>query len=187
MRCFQLLLFEQFKVKFVEESVLLYVFAPIDHVSVPLRQIMLREMPNQTLRVRVERLRKGYFLAKNHLEYFIGVLMHEGRPTEHELVNEYAEGIPVGCATMALIQDDFRSHILRCPAQSIGSLPRPNLLHEAIVGHLYVAVVLHKHIFWLEVPVDQIFAVEVLEAAEHGACVESSHVGLHLTDSLQHF
>ena len=105
-------------------------------------------MADQTFGVTWEAARKGYPVAKSHLEDLVGILMHEGWSSHNELVCEDTKSVPVSSATMPFIQYDLRRNVLRCAAESIGAVQRFNSLDESKVGKLEEAILLHKHILW---------------------------------------
>ena len=64
-----------------------------------------------------------------------------------------------------LVQDDFWSNIFRGATESPRLGARVNMLGEAKVDHLDVALLVQKQILWLEVSVDDSSVVEVLKSA----------------------
>lgn len=70
----------------------------------------------------------------------VPVLVVERRHSRHEFEDEDAEGPPVGCAVVALLQNDFRGEVLGGAAQSVCLAAGRQLLCKAKVRDLEVAV-----------------------------------------------
>merc|ERR1711936_743065 len=75
---------------------------------------------------------------------------------------------------MALVQDDFRSNIFRCATESPRLAARVDVLGEAKVDHLDVALLVQKQVLRLEISVDDSSVVEVLKCAHHTGNVKTS-------------
>ena len=82
------------------------------------------EMPDEALGVARKATGEGNLLTKGHLEYLVGILVHEGRPAHDQLVGEEAKSVPVRGPAMTNVQYDLRRDVLWCAAESVGAIPR---------------------------------------------------------------
>jgi len=89
-------LLKAFKVKGLVKAVIPDVLTPVDQVAISLRQIVGRQMLNQTLSVGWETIVKRDLLPQRHLEYLVSVCVHERWPTYEHFVYEDAQSVPVG-------------------------------------------------------------------------------------------
>lgn len=120
-------------------------------------------MANKTLGIAWEPIGEGYFLTKRHLEHLIGVLVHKRRSSHDELVSKDAECVPVCGPSMTYVQDNLRRNVFWSSAESVSTVPGLKSLHEAEIGHLNVATVLHENVLRLKISIDQVLAMHVLE------------------------
>lgn len=65
---------------------------------------------------------------------------------------------------VALILDDLRGDVLRGTTEGIGPIAGQESLDEAEISNLDVPILLHKHVLWFQVSVNQIFRVQVLKS-----------------------
>mmetsp|Transcript_77581 Transcript_77581/g.240356 ORF Transcript_77581/g.240356 Transcript_77581/m.240356 type:complete len:268 (+) Transcript_77581:2-805(+) len=99
-----------------------------------------------------------------------GVLVVEGRVARQHLEDEDAQGPPVHGAAVALGLDDLRRQVLGCAAESPGAVL--DLLGEAEVRDLHVALAVDEQILGLQVAVDDVLGVQVGEGQDDLPCVE---------------
>ena len=80
---------------------------------------------------------------------------------------------------MPSAQDHLRSHVLRRPAVRKGLAPRVDLLRQAEVDNLAVAIRIDEDVLRLQVAVDDVLGVQVLDAVEDLQEVKLGHVLAH--------
>lgn len=116
-----------------EEAMVLDVLTALPKVAKALRQIVLSELLDEVLGFGLNaRLSLGedHLLLEDHLEELEGVLVRVGAVTEQQLVEEYAESVPVHCAPVSLVQEDLWCQVLGCPTEGVGPLTWLELLQE---------------------------------------------------------
>lgn len=86
---------------------ILNIFHAILEVAVPLREVMICEVADQTLGTFVEILREADFSLDDLFEDFKRIVMHEGALTYEHLIDENSEGVPVHRLPMTLVHDDL--------------------------------------------------------------------------------
>ncbi len=177
------------KVDILEEPVPLNVKGPMPQVPESLGEIMVGKVPYYALGSLIEFPWEPYPLIKYHLEYFVRILMHEGAPPHHHLIDEHPQTVPVDRLPMALIHDYLWSQVLRSAAQSVCPFSRFKLLDEAKVGQLEISTILEEHVLRLKISVDHLVSVvQVLEDCYDLSCIELGMVGfqlLHLLNQLK--
>ena len=146
-----------------EKPVIADIQALLDQVTVPFRQIVVRQVPDQAFGLAGEALGERDLLLEGHLEDLVGVLVHEGRPAHVQLIHEDAKRVPVDRVPVALVQNHFGWDVLRRPAQRVRAHPGLQTLHEPKIGQLDEPVLLKKYVFWLQVAINEILPMHVLE------------------------
>ena len=74
---------------------------------------------------------------------------------------------------MPSVKNHLRGDVLRSATQGICPIPGFKPLDEAKISELDIAIILDKHIFWLQVSVDQVLAVHELKDQNDLGGVES--------------
>ena len=92
------------------------------------------------------------------------------------LVDQHTQSPPVNGLSVPLVEDDFWGDVFGGAADGEGSSLSEEL-GEPEVCEFEIAVVANEEVFWLEVPEDDVLAVDVFEAAGHGGGVEAGLVG----------
>jgi len=82
----------------------------------------------------------------------------------HHLVDEDSQRPPIGSFIVSSSLKHLGGEVLRRPAKGLGDLAIADYLGHAEVGQAHVAVIVHEHVFQLEVAVDEVFGVQVAEA-----------------------
>lgn len=172
------------KVHQLEEPVRSNIPRAVDKVAVAFGKVMVGEMADQALGITWESVRERDLLLKGHLKDFIGVIVHEGRSTHNELVHKDSESVPVGSSAMTHIENNLGRDVLWSTTQGVGTVPSLQSLNEAEVSQLDEAVVLDKHIFRLQVAIDQVLPVHVLKNQYDLRSIEAHKVGAHSAYSL---
>lgn len=149
-------------------------------VSVPLREVVVSQVADEALRALVKASRERDLGLDDQAEDLKWIIMHEGALTLEHLKDENTKGIPVHSLTMALVHDDLWGEVLRSSADSVGALVRVKLFDESKVRKLQVAGLVDQYVLRLEVPVNETFAVEVLEAESHLASVKARETDVKL-------
>lgn len=111
--------------------------------------------------LRVEAFRVFGLCVDDLPVYVHGVLVLEGREPREHLVHQYAQRPPVHRLPVALVQQYLRRNVLRGPTDSESTLG--NYFRKAEIYHLQVAVICYHDILWLQVAVNDIFAMQILE------------------------
>lgn len=92
----------------------------------------------------------------------VGVIM--GNLASQELVISDSEAEPVRGVSVSLPQNDFWGQVLRSPAERKGLFfPVGIDAAESKVSQSHVALFIHENVVGLQVPEDDVVAVEVLE------------------------
>ena len=139
-------------------------------------------MANKTLCIAWETIGEGNFLTKRHLEHLIGVLVHKRRSSHDKLVGKDAKCVPVCGTSMTYVQDNLRRDVFGSSTESVSTVPRLQTLHEAEIGHLNVATVLHENILRLQISIDQVLTMHVLENEYNLSTVKADECATHSTD-----
>lgn len=100
------------EVDLVEEAMRLYVTRAVLQVPIAFGEVMVSQVSDDALGSRVEALRESDLLVENLLEDLHRVIVHEGAATNHHLIDEDAEAVPVDSSTMALVQDNLWRKVL---------------------------------------------------------------------------
>ena len=128
------------EVDVLEKSVTSDIFGPTNKIAIPLAQVVHRQVPDQAFGVFREAFWEGDFLTQCHFEHFIGVLVHEGRPTHDQLVGKDAKSVPVCCSPVTYVKNDFRWDVLRRTTESVCAIPGLEPLDETKVSQFDIAV-----------------------------------------------
>ena len=118
---------------------------------------MLSKVLDDAFGVRGETCLEWYLFSQSLFENLVSVVMHERGHANQKFVQEYAKRVPVSCSAMANIHYDLWSHVLRRATESVSAVPRLDLLDEAEIGQLHIAIVLDKYVLGLEISVDQVY------------------------------
>lgn len=145
---------------------------------------MISQVSDQTLSLLVEVTREPDLLGDDHFEDLIGIFMHEGAATDHDLIDEHAQGVPVNSLTVTFVQDNLRSQVLRSPTEGVGSLSWSQGLNEAKVRKLEIAARVDEHVLRLKVSVDKVLTVEIVETKNHLCCVEPRQRNVEVSELL---
>mmetsp|Transcript_81445 Transcript_81445/g.230789 ORF Transcript_81445/g.230789 Transcript_81445/m.230789 type:complete len:389 (+) Transcript_81445:44-1210(+) len=171
----QLLVDEVAEVDLLEPLVLLDVVDPVLQVPVALAKVRGEQLLDEPLRVLVEGLREDDLPAQDLLVDAHGVLVAERRLADDHLIDEDAEGPPVDGLAVALVQQHLWCDVLGRSTECVRSCPRLHDLREAEVGEFRVPVWHHQDVLGLQVPVDDVLAVDV---RERRACLRGVKLGL---------
>ena len=128
------------EVDVLEKSVRSDVFRPANKISIPLAQVVHRQVPDQAFGVFREAFWEGDFLTQCHFEHFVSVLVHEGWPTHDQLVGKDAKSVPVSGSPVTYVKNDFRRDVLRRPTESVRAVPGLEPLDETKVSQFDIAV-----------------------------------------------
>ena len=101
----------------------------------------------------------------------------EGRLAQQHLVDEDAQGPPVHGPVVSAALEDLRCEILRGPAHSPGGATGHHRLGEPEVCDDDVALPVQENVLWLQVPVDNVQAVQVGQGGHDLSCVEGDAGG----------
>jgi hypothetical protein len=82
----------------------------------------------------------------------------------HHLVDEDSQRPPISSFVVSSTFKHLGGEVLRRPAKGFGDLAVPDYLRHAEVGQAHVAVIVHEHVFQLEVAINEIFGVQVAQA-----------------------
>jgi hypothetical protein len=89
------------------------------------------------------------------LLHIVSVDLDEGVLSGQQLIEDSPERPKVSTVGVALVDEDFRGHVLRCSDEAKGpALIFAHLFASAHVHQLQVAVPADHDIFWLEISVD---------------------------------
>ena len=105
-----------------------------------------------------------------------GVLVVEGVDSGVHFVDKHSKSPPIHGFSMALIEDDLRSDVLRGSTDGEGSAFDKEL-GKSKVSQFEVTVITDEEVLGLEVSEDDVLAVKVFEARGHNGCVEAGLVG----------
>ena len=105
-----------------------------------------------------------------------GIFVVEGVDSSVHFIDQNSESPPVDCFSVTLVQNNFRSDVFWSSADGEGSAFGQKL-GESEVCEFEVAVVADEKVFWFQISEDDVFAVEVFEAAGDGCPVEAGLVG----------
>jgi hypothetical protein len=114
-------------------------------------------MFHQRFGVIVEPLGEMKFSLKNILVYHKRVIVSEGIYSGNHLVDEDAQSPPVDGLAVSLVMEDFGSKILGSSTEGEG--PVLYDFGETEICKLEVTVRANQYVFWLEVPVNDVFGV----------------------------
>ena len=132
-------------------------------------------MTDKGLGVVVKTFRKMQLSFENILIDDHWVIVSEGFNSSNHFVNDDSQGPPVDWLAVALILKDLRRQILRSSAES--KSPVFDHLCETKVCQFDVAVRSDEDVFWLKIPVDGVFGVQVLENENKLRGIESRVMG----------
>ena len=114
-------------------------------------------------------------VVDNALVDLVVVLVEVGREADYQLVQESAQAVDVGASVVAVALEDFGAHVFWGAAEGIAFLAFWDFLGETEIGDFDVAIDIDEDIFWLDVSVDDVQAMQMLKAEK-----ELSHVELGL-------
>jgi len=124
--------------------------------------------------------------AENLAVHLVGILIIEGRKTCKHLVQEDAQSPPVHGLVIAVAQQQLRGKVLGCTAEGVGAVLVLHVkLAKAEVAEGNVTLIVEQDIFWLEIAVDDVEAVQALEGAQQLSRVETTAVDIETLFPLQ--
>ena len=94
------------------------------------------------------------------------------RKADDHFVGEDAQCPPVNGVGVATSLQHFWRNILRGATERVGLLVQLELLGDAEICHLQVAIFSNHNIFRLQVSVDDLVLVQVTEGESHLSCIE---------------
>ena len=130
-------------------------------VAVALAQVAHQQMPHQGFGVGVEALREMQLSLEDVLVDDKWVVVGEGVDSCNHLVDEHAESPPIHWFSVSLILQDLGSEVFRRAAER--ESPSFDDLGKAEVRQLQVSIGPNKNVFWLQIAIDDILAVQILE------------------------
>lgn len=99
------------------------------------------------------------------------VVVVEGVDTGVHLIDENTQSPPVDGLPVALIEDDLGGDVFGGAADREGAALVEDL-GEAEVSELQVAVIGHQQVLRLQIPEDDVFAMEIFERRGHSSRIE---------------
>ena len=117
--------------------------------------------------IRVARLRVYDFSIDVH-----GIIILEGRVSSEHFVQEDAQSPPIYGFSMSLVQQNLRCNILGGATNCISSFR--DHFSETEVNQLQVPITANHDVFWLQITVDNLFALQIFKNGNHLCTVESS-------------
>ena len=99
------------------------------------------------------------------------VVIGKGVNACNHFVDQHSQSPPINWLSVALILQDLRGEVLRSSTEGKGSIF--NLLGKTKIGQFEISISSNQNIFWFEVPVYDVFGVEVLKDENHVRCVEA--------------
>ena len=90
-----------------------------------------------------------------------GVVIEEWGMASMHLVDQDAEGPPIDWLRVSLVEEDLGSNVFWSATNSVSSFL--DNFGETVIDELEVSIVADHDVFWLQVSVDDVFAMEVLE------------------------
>ena len=106
-----------------------------------------------------------------------------------KLVKQGPSAVDVGPSVVALSTEDLGAHVLGRAAEGVTPVPLGDDFRQAEVCYLDVTVDVDQDVLWLDVPIHNVFAVQVLKAEQKLREVEPSLVFselLHFTQVEEH-
>lgn len=160
---------------------LFYITDSVYQVSVPLGQVYLQEMANQTLGLGVESLREGIVLLYYFLVHLHGGFSEERRSSADYFVYEHTEAPPICGPIVSFANEDFRSDVVWGAANGIGSLLDD--FSESEISELEISFDINEDVFRLEISIGDVVAVQVLEGEHNLGGVETGGLKGNASDS----
>lgn len=143
-------------------------------MSISLREVVVAQFSYQTLCISVKISRKQELLVQHLLEYLVRIRCHERRPSVKQLEQKYSKRVVVNRMRVALVEDDLRSDVFWSSAECKSALSFFKFFYEPKISELDVTILADEHVLGLEVTVDESRRMEVVEAHDDLADVESS-------------
>ena len=112
------------------------------------------------------------FSLQNVLVDDQGIVIGEGIDSCNHLINEDAESPPIHWFSMPLILQDLRSKVFRRAAER--KSPSFDDLRKPEVREFQIAISPNKNVFWFQIPIDDILAVQVLENSDNMSRVKAA-------------
>ena len=101
-----------------------------------------------------------------------GVIVLERRVASQHFVEQNSHSPPVHSFSVPLVEQDLGSDVLWSSANCVS--PLSDYLSKTKVNHLQVAVCANHDVFWLQVSVDNVEALEVFENGHHLSSIKGS-------------
>ncbi len=138
-------------------------------------------MLNQRLTLAVESIRVSGLRVDDFSVNIHRVIVLERRIASKHFVKKNSESPPVDGFSVALVQQNLRSDVLRSSANGVCSLC--NDLCKAEVNHLQVAISANHDVLRLQIPVDNVETLKILENRDDLGSVESCLFGVEVADT----
>jgi hypothetical protein len=107
-----------------------------------------------------------HLLRENVIPYLLSCLPIIGPPPEHKLIPDDPKSEVIHSTAMILPTHDLRRHVSRCPRSVLRVFRSPNA-RDTQICEAHVAVLIHHHVFRLDVAMDHTIVVHVLQTHYH--------------------
>lgn len=116
------------------------------------------------------------FRFANLLKQFLAVLRVKRRKTREHFKQHCSETPPIDSTTMSLTVENLWSEIFRRSAKAIRSATAATdaFLGQAKIGQADVALGIQQHVFWLEVSVDDVKAMNITNGQDNLSSIKTS-------------
>lgn len=139
--------------------------------------VAIQQRSEQALGFSAEVLLHGDRHVHDVIHHLLSILLVVRRPPTQHLIDEGAQTPPVCCLPVADSLDNLWGEVLRRSAVRVGASPSlvrlQALLGQAEIGDFHVALVVEKHVFRLQVSVNDAVLVQTAKSFHQLSCVEA--------------
>jgi hypothetical protein len=109
-------------------------------------------------------VRENNFTRADQYSESVVTFIHEWRPTSSHFIHKDAKSPPINLISMTFHVKNFGSQILSRATEAKGLIVFSKEFGEAEVGQTNVTLFVHKNVFWLEIPMYDLIAMQVTES-----------------------